>query len=353
MLLFLANYPAPENIHEGMSQRIVAMDRQFERANRTYLFVSHRLFREKEVQDIGEGVIQYRCNLFIHFFFILRLIRSSDTLFFHSVITALPLLPLWPFIRKCTRLILDAHGTVPEEIRLSGIRWKARLYGISERLLFGRADVVIAVTHAMVRHFQSKYPSASPRYVRYAILPAHLADTDTHKGHITDVDTVRVIYSGNLQSWQHIDLMLETIKCNFSQKITYELLTGEPDRMRQLLAKHGLPTDGNLRVLTVDPRELGDYYRQAHYGFILRDDITINRVACPTKMVEYLFHGMIPVVKSPWIGDFAEMGYEYISYENFSDDLPPMKSEVNRRLVHDMITENSRLNLLDLLNGDA
>ncbi len=352
MLLFLANYPAPENIHEGMSQRMIAMDRQFEKVNRTYLFVSHRLFWNKEMQEIREGVIQYRCNLLVHFFFILRLLRSADTLFFHSVINILPPLPVLPFIKKGVRVILDAHGTVPEEMQLSGIRWKARLYGISERWLFRRVDVVIAVTQAMVRHFKSKYPSASPRYLRYAILPSHLVDEGTGIANDANTGTLQVIYSGNLQSWQQIELMLQVIKSNFSAKITYTLLTGEPEKMRQLLAKHGVQTDDKLRVLTVDPCELGDYYRQAHYGFILRDDITVNRVACPTKMVEYLFHGMIPIVKSPRIGDFAEMGYEYVNYSDFSDDLPPVKSEVNRRLVREMIAENNQVNLLDLLNDD-
>src|SRR5690606_6210947 len=116
------------------------------------------------------------------------------------------------------------------------------------------------------------------------------------------------------------------------------------------LAKFGMETDDNLRVLTVTPDELGDYYRQAHYGFILRDDITVNRVACPTKMVEYLFYGITPIVKSPSIGDFPERGYEYIEYSDFSEDLPPVKSETNRRLVREVMAENDRLSLLDLLN---
>ena len=289
MLLLLANYPSPENIHEGMSQRMIAVDRQFEKVQRTYLFVSHRLYWKKEVQEIQQGVVQYRCNLLIHFFFILRLMRSAHTLFFHSVINMLPLLPMLPFIKRGGRVILDAHGTVPEEMRLSGIRWKARLYGVSERWLFRRVDIVIAVTQAMVRHFQSKYPSASPRYVRYAILPAHLLDSGKGVENVADTETVQVIYSGNLQTWQHIELMLQVIKQNRSKKVVFTLLTRETQKMQQLLAKFGLETDDNLRVLTVSPAELDGYYRQAHYGFILRDDITVNRVACPTKMVEYLF----------------------------------------------------------------
>lgn len=350
MLLLLANYPSPENIHEGMSQRMIAVDRQFEKVHRTYLFVSHRLYWKKEVQEVRQGVIQYRCNLLVHFFFILRLMRSTRTLFFHSVINMLPLLPLFPFIKKSARVILDAHGTVPEEMQLSGIRWKARLYGISERWLFRRVDVVIAVTQAMIRHFQSKYPSASPRYLHYAILPAHLMAGGKEVENAADTGTVQVVYSGNLQAWQHVELMLQVIKQNRSKKVVFTLLTGETKQMQQLLAKFGMETDDNLRVLTVTPDELGDYYRQAHYGFILRDDITVNRVACPTKMVEYLFYGITPIVKSPSIGDFPERGYEYIEYSDFSEDLPPVKSETNRRLVREVMAENDRLSLLDLLN---
>ena len=35
-----------------------------------------------------------------------------------------------------------------------------------------------------------------------------------------------------------------------------------------------------------------------------REEILVNAVACPTKLVEYMYWGVVPVVITPNIGDF-------------------------------------------------
>src|SRR5690606_30794347 len=119
-------------------------------------------------------------------------------------------------------------------------------------------------------------------------------------------------YSGNLQSWQNVDLVVSLIKENQSNRVKYTLLTGQTAELKKRLLDSGVQLSDNMQVLTVSPSELRGFYQSAHYGFIMRDDVLLNRVACPTKMVEYLFYGMIPIVKSSNIGDFEEMGYEYL-----------------------------------------
>src|SRR5690606_18903933 len=143
MLLVLANYPDERTRHEGMSQRVIAIDKQYENEQRVYLFVSHRLFLQKQFIRIDANAVQYRCNFFLHFFFILGLFRKANTLYFHSVINVLPVLPLLSAIRRNQRVVLDAHGLVPEEQRLAGTRLKSGLYQFSARRLFKKPDVVI------------------------------------------------------------------------------------------------------------------------------------------------------------------------------------------------------------------
>ena len=58
----------------------------------------------------------------------------------------------------------------------------------------------------------------------------------------------------------------------------------------------------------------------------------VNRVACPTKLVEYLAAGILPILNTPNIGDFVRDGMAYISLEDFvSEKLPPR--EEKERLV--------------------
>ncbi len=61
--------------------------------------------------------------------------------------------------------------------------------------------------------------------------------------------------------------------------------------------------------------ELKEIYTECHYGFILREDSIVNQVACPTKLVEYLAMGVVPIVDSNNIGDFKTMGMRFITLE--------------------------------------
>ena len=337
MLLVLANYPDEKTRHEGMSQRVIAIDKQYESEQRVYLFVSHRMFFKKQVIRIDPNAVQYRCNIFVHFFFILGLFRKADTLYFHSVINVLPVLPMLSFIRPNQRVVLDAHGLVPEEQRLAGTRWKSNLYQLSERRIFDRCDVVITVNSAMERYFRGKHPSAKPRYLVLPIMPDHLRKDKYDFPATVEDRQIRVVYSGNTQLWQNVDVMIDVIKHNRSERIRYDLLTGEPDLMRQYLAGAGLADDPNIHVLTVEPEELKTYYREAHYGFMMRGDINVSRASCPTKLIEYMYYGMIPIIMTRKIGDFDEMGFESVLYNDFSEALGARKSLKNHRIISELL----------------
>lgn len=352
MLLVLANYPEGEAQKEGMSQRILAVDEQLKVRDRNYLFISHRKFFKREQVSLETGLVQHRCNIFLHFFFILRLLRQSRTMYIHSVMNVLPWLPLMPFLRKKTQVILDAHGVVPEELTMSGKKMKAALYAHSERWIMRRVNTVIVVTQAMERHFRGKYPKAKADYLVYTILPAHILGDE---GFFVEGDgeQTHVVYSGNTQKWQNIELMMSVIHAHRSPQVKYHILTGDIDSMRAHLKRAGLGDDPQVELASVQPHDLKHYYRMAHYGFILRDDVTVNRVACPTKLVEYLHYGIIPIVKQPFIGDFHEMGYEYMPFQDFSASVPATKSMHNQALVKRMIQESSAINMSQLLGKNA
>ena len=347
MLLVLANYPDEKTRHEGMSQRVIAIDKQYENEQRVYLFVSHRMFFSKQVIRIDSNAVQYRCNLFIHFFYILGLFRKANTLYFHSVINVLPVLPMLSFIRPNQRVVLDAHGLVPEEQRMAGTRWKSKLYQLSERRIFNRCDVVITVNSAMERYFREKYPSAKPRYLVLPIMPDHLRKDRYDFPEVVDGEQIRVVYSGNTQLWQNVDVMIDVIKRNCSGRIRYDLLTGEPALMRQYLADAGLADASNIHVLTVEPEELKNYYRQAHYGFMMRGDVNVSRASCPTKLIEYMYYGMIPIIMTRRIGDFDDMGFESVLYSDFSEALGAQKSLTNHQIISKLL-ENEPIYLAEL-----
>jgi hypothetical protein len=141
--------------------------------------------------------------------------------------------------------------------------------------------------------------------------------------------------------------MIDVIRQNLSKSIVYYILTGDADTFRGLLNKYNIPLE-SITLKSVKPEELSYYYKKCHYGFILRDDMVVNAVACPTKLVEYLYYGIIPIVKSPRIGDFSSRGYEYIDYTAFSSKLSAVKSSINIEIVSSLILENQAVALKDL-----
>ncbi|MNT56602.1 hypothetical protein D3C72_1939140 [compost metagenome] len=75
------------------------------------------------------------------------------------------------------------------------------------------------------------------------------------------------------------------------------------------------PQDLGVRVDSLPKDELLRAYHHYSLGFVLRNDDPVNRAACPTKLVEYLENGVVPIVLSSNIGDFAAHGFRYVTLE--------------------------------------
>ena len=68
-------------------------------------------------------------------------------------------------------------------------------------------------------------------------------------------------------------------------------------------------------------------YEKAQYGFTLRDEFIVNEVACPTKLIDYVKYGIIPILKFDKIGDFIENGLEYVKIEDFINGRIPSEEK--------------------------
>jgi len=64
-------------------------------------------------------------------------------------------------------------------------------------------------------------------------------------------------------------------------------------------------------------------YQKHDFGLVLRDDTPVNRVACPTKLYEYMTIGLVPIVRSPALGDFLDFNYAYVTEEEFLEGFFP------------------------------
>jgi hypothetical protein len=189
----------------------------------------------------------------------------------------------------------------------------------------------------MRRHFQQKYHRQSNADRTIAILP-RLSDVRGQRDNVlmSKRDDLTVVYAGGIQAWQNVPMMLDAAAA--LPKMRYIFLTGERWAMeQQAKSAHVI----NYTCNSVPPNQVPDHYLTSTYGFILRESILLNQVACPTKLVEYLYWGVIPIVLTPNIGDFSELGFMFVSLEDFcSGRLPDEDEAVQIRVTNRQVVES-------------
>lgn len=213
--------------------------------------------------------------------------------------------------RGCKHLVYWAQGIAPEEDYLR-FGSKPRRFALSfcEKTALRHARCVFMVSDAMRRHFEGKYrvDLASKTFVapccNEVLHPESFMSPGKYEHPV-------FTYAGGLSKYQCIDGMLGLFADIQVRIPDAELLfyTWDTDRANELVTGCGL---SNVTVASKKQDELPAALSRAKYGFVIRDDIAVNRVATPTKISTYMANGVIPVVSS-CVEGFAEAssGLEY------------------------------------------
>jgi hypothetical protein len=314
MLLIIAPFPTEENEKDGMVQRIAAIDRLTKDTTRFYLDISFRRHLRATTKHFGNATV-FKLNFFFHAWKIASLVRAATLIYLHSANAALKISPFFPD----NKVVFDVHGIVPEETAAQGKAMTAWLLSLAERVAIRRSAWVIVVSQRMREHLEGKFGLVKPKFLVYPILP-HLSLDPLARDSIVNKprNPESVIYAGGLQSWQNIDKMIDA--ASRQRRCSYTFLTGEAKALRELLDRQGL---GLVKCESARPDAVADYYLDHALGFILRDQILINQVACPTKLIEYMYWGVLPILITPDIGDFDKNSLQGIVLEDFLNNRIP------------------------------
>lgn len=338
--LIFGDYPTADNIKDGMIQRIKAVDDDLSEYKRIYVKLSLSSFKKRELH-IDSTTTLYCLNILLHYFVIVGLLKQANAIYFHSILNYKYAI-LLPITLVPIRF-LDFHGAVPEEYSfLGGSRIKYNIVEWIEKQAVKKCTNLICVSYNMKEHFLMKYPfSSSYNYVIKPILPTNILNkydpnfslSDFRKGLNIEQDDVVILYSGNLQAWQNFDMMIEIINKTMQLNYKYIILTGQKEEAIKRLIERKIDIE-RVVVDSVLPTELYKYYSIAHYGFLLRDEHVLNFVAAPTKLIEYLYYGMIPILKYEEVGDHNHYRYESINGESSKlQHLKPKKSSKNEKIA--------------------
>lgn len=315
-IVFFGGYFYPERQSDGYFQRIQIVDRMFTDRWRVYVESDELKGRNIWFDRPEHNVLVLRINgtkkrrMLVRFLALLAVLRCRKV-YFHSVLRMYDnrfgkLLHL-PFIRKA----VDIHGVVPEEFRMHNDFFSAVLYEKEERLAVQKAGIVIVVTEAMKNYLQQKFRGAlKARSVSFPIFPRF---TPTHATRPLIDGKPVVVYAGGLHKWQQVPKMIDAI-IRTADQCKHRFYCPEPQLVKDMLPPALL---GSVDVEAKTHAELMTLYPECHYGFILREDIIVNRAACPTKLVEYLAMGIVPIVDCEDIGDFKTLGMRYVTLEDF------------------------------------
>ena len=315
-----------ENITDGYFQRINAIDNSvLEHYFKIYLHFQED-YTSNTIEDISFNIIDNK-HLEIridHRFedytdFLMYLFSNCRVIYIHCALRIIKKSTgkslRYALSKNHKKLVWDVHGVVPEEFALYEDYWGVQEAGEAEAFLIQTARVIICVNKAMERHLRDKYGKLLRSII--CILPIfNLIDTQ-----IEDIESNRnqkpvVVYAGGVQKWQKIEEMQDSI-AKVGDKCKYKICVSDPEAFMNLWNNRNLVLLEDMEVKRVPPSQLFELYKQCDYGFALRDNSVVNRVACPTKIIEYLQYGIIPILDSEQIGDFVELGMHYLSIKEF------------------------------------
>ena len=349
-IVFLASFPTLNNMKEGMMQRVDAVDKMFgnDEYEKTYIVPRFKTFKT-EFKEVGNNVVEINLSIWKSFFLLLRMLKGADIIYSHSLYgMSLAGFFFMPFF-KSTNFIWDVHGIIPEEIRLAGhSKLKQFIYTKLECMTIKKVNKIIVVTNEMKSYLCMKYKDIKGTFLVYPILPNTI---NIENGFEETDDKINILYAGNMQGYQNIPLMIQSIKKMVDvPNMHFYILTGQKEMMIKLFNSNGLGNRNNIFIDSVNPSELHKYYKKAHYGFILRDDVDVNNVACPTKIIEYLAYGMTCITLSSKIGDFKELGFDHLNLQQLkNEDLKAVKSLKNHNIYCNIYAENKSSKLTSFI----
>ena len=328
---------------DGYYKRIEQIDKEvlsnFKTIYLDYTQLGNRQF-SINCDDKDHIVINFNSFDDNHIECIKEILNSIKRIYIHSIHVLMPdtfNYQLFDYIfDNNNKTILDLHGAVTEELKQFDTKQRAKLAETIEELALTCANKIVCMSEAMVEYYISKYDIDSNKFVSVSIIPFDYVN----KLNKTHNNTPVVVYAGGIQKWQNIDLIKKAVETN-KDKYFFKIFTHNCESLKQ--DWKDIKTD-NLIIDSKSNQEIYDEYKNCDFGFILRDDTIVNNVACPTKLMEYLSFGIIPILKSDKIGSFKKYGLKYISLTNFNNGIIPNTLE-----KEEMINNNYQV-LLKIIN---
>lgn len=215
---------------------------------------------------------------------------KSDTLIFDECKVALKYR-----LRGYRNTVVWVQGIVPEEAIMKGYsRWRYYAHSIIESLVLKKCKLVIFCSQEMRKHYEKKYQL---KFDKYFVMPCFNENEVDQRAfeNSEKYEKNNYVYIGGLQPWQCFGETLQVYKKieeNSANPVNLYVYTAEIETAKKEIQKAKIK---NFHIEYKVKEELGECLNKIKYGFVLRANVEVNRVATPTKLSNYISHGIIPI----------------------------------------------------------
>lgn len=224
-----------------------------------------------------------------------RLIREKDTKN-RAVVVITALDVLKARLAGYRYIIFWAQGIAPEESFMrhhSSLR--TMILSIIEYVALRTADFIFFVSDEMKAHYMEKYKI---KFDDFYIMPCFNEELEEQSVLEHDYSDNRFVYAGSMAAWQCFEktvLLYKKMEEKYANQVNFRVLTFDVDKAREILLQNHIR---NFSIASVPKEEVKKEMKKAKFGFCIREDIAVNRVATPTKLSSYVCNGVFPIYSS-------------------------------------------------------
>lgn len=194
------------------------------------------------------------------------------------------------------KVVFWSQGITPEESYLRNhSNLRSTILSILERTGLKCADYLVFTSDYMKEHYEKKYKLKLDKS-KYYVMPCFNTELFRESFFFESKYENNIFaYIGSLSPWQCFEKTIECYKEveQLGLKNTrLEVYTPDQEKATNIIESTGIK---NYIVDFKPNSEMPEVLSRIKYGFILRDDIEVNRVATPTKISTYLASGVIPI----------------------------------------------------------
>lgn len=220
------------------------------------------------------------------------------------------------YLKGYRNFILWQQGAVADESYMrNSSKLRYHILNIIDVFMMKKARCILYVSEEMRRTYEQRGRCSfgDKSYVMPCFNEEYVESIFSQKNYANKIFT----YVGSLAEWQCFDQTIDLYK-KIEEKIPQskiKVLTFEVGKAKSLIEGKGIK---NYEVKCVPKEQVRHELIEATYGFIIREDNVVNRVATPTKFSSYIAAGVIPIFSS-CIKDFKTLSDNY-SYVMSIDD---------------------------------